>query len=190
MKGFTIAAKALVGACLALGLAAPTAALADGPKAEKVKLTDSCDKPTWDATFGPGICQRDAGSVTPAEWQSKMNPKDFGHGAWWINASGGRVGTTKLDLGDWLRVTNEGGEAHTFTMIEGYSSLQSFTGGCIPPLSDPLGLTRFAGDCGAALANTTVAPGKTVDFKGLGVGTYHFECLFHPWMRQTVQVRR
>lgn len=176
---------------LALLAFAPSASLAKGPDAEEVRLEDRCDKPTWDATFGPGLCQRDAGSVSPEDWQEKMNPKDFGHGAWWINASGGRVGTTKIDQGDWLRVTNTGGENHTFTNIERYSSEKGFTGGCIAPLSAPLGLTTlFPGDCGAAIAATTVAPGKTVDFKGLAVGTYHFECLFHPWMRQTVEVRR
>jgi plastocyanin len=120
-----------------------------------------------------------------------MNPEDFGHGAWWINASRGRMGTTTIDRGDWLRVTNIGGENHTFTNIEQYSTARSFTGGCIAPLSAPLGLTTlFPGDCRAAIAATTVAPGQTVDFKGLAVGTYHFECPFHPWMRQTVEVRR
>ena len=38
------------------------------------------------------------GGVTPAEWQSKMNPKDFGHGAWWINASGGCIPPLSLPL--------------------------------------------------------------------------------------------
>ena len=78
-----------------------------------------------------------------------------------------------------------------FTQIEKYSSVRTFTGGCIAPLSAPLGLTTpFPANCGVAIAETTVAPGKTVDFKGLAVGTYHFECLFHPWMRQTVKVER
>ena len=119
-----------------------------------------------------------------------MNPKDFGHGAWWINASGGRVGTTKVKVGDSFRVVNEGGEAHTFTQVEQFGGGNKFTGGCIPPLSDPLGIPRWPGDCGAAIGATTVQPGKTVDFKAPGVGTYHYQCLFHPWMRQTVKVER
>ena len=185
--------KRIVGglAVAAALLMAPGVAYAGDPDAEKVELVDKCDKASFDATFGPGLCQRDVGSVSAQEWQAEMNPEDFGHGAWWINASGGRVGTTKIDRGDWLRVSNIGGESHTFTNIEAYSTATSFTGGCIAPLSVPLGLTeRFPGDCGAAIAATTVAPGKTVDFKGLGVGTYHYICLFHPWMRQTVKVER
>ena len=54
-----------------------------------------------------------------------------------------------------------------------------------------IGLTvPLPGNCGAAITETSVAPGQTVDFKGLAVGTYHFECVFHPWMRQTVEVER
>jgi plastocyanin len=183
MKGF------IAGAAIALSLLAPAIARADAPKAEPVRALDACDKPTWDATFGPGLCQRDAGGVTPAEWQSKMNPKDFGHGAWWFNVSGGRVGTTKLKQGDWFRVTNEGGEAHTFTNLEAYGGT-GFTGGCIAPLSTPLGLSVFGGDCANGIANTTIQPGQTVDFAALPIGTYHFQCLFHPWMRQTVKVEK
>jgi plastocyanin len=129
------------------------------------------------------------GGVTPAEWQSKMNPSDFGHGAWWINASGGRVGTTTVKVGDTLRVVNEGGEAHTFTQNEGYG-IYSFQGGCIAPLSNPLGISLWSGACGAAIGNTTVQPGKTVDFQAPAVGTYHYQCIFHPWMRQTVKVEK
>jgi plastocyanin len=181
---------ALAGGLAALAAATPATALADGPKVEKVELRDACNKASFDATFGPGICQRNAGSVSGPEFLSKLNPKDFGHGAWWINASGGRVGTTNIKVGDTLRITNQGGENHTFTPVERYSSATSFTGGCVPPLSQPLGLTAFPGDCGKALAETVVGPGTTFDLKGLGAGTYHFQCVIHPWMRQTVKVAR
>ena len=58
--------------------------------------------------------------MSPSEWQPQMNPKDFGHGAWWINASGGRVGTTTVKVGDTFPVVNEGGESHAFTQVEAY----------------------------------------------------------------------
>lgn len=45
-------------------------------------------------------------------------------------------------------------------------------------------------DCGKAIAETVVGPGTSFDLKGLGAGTHHFECVFHPWMRQTVKVQR
>lgn len=74
--------------------------------------------------------------------------------------------------------------------VEKYTSVRGFTGGCIPPLSAPLGLTPFPGDCGPAIGETVVAPGASSDRTGLSVGTHHFECITHPWMRQTVEVRR
>jgi hypothetical protein len=100
------------GAVTAAAIIAPPAAFADGPKVESVKLRDSCGKASFDATFGAGICQRAGGSVSVHEFNSELNPKDFRHNAWWINASGRRLGTTKIKVGDALRITNEGGEAH------------------------------------------------------------------------------
>jgi hypothetical protein len=179
----------IVGAVLGLSALTPGVAQAGDPDAEDVRLIDKCDKENWDLTF-PGLCQRDAGSISVDEWQSKMNPEDFGHDAWWINASGGREGTTTIDRGDWLHVTNEGGENHTFTIVQKYSTASGFTGGCIPPLSAPLGLSPFPGDCAKAIAETTVAPGGKLDIKGLAVGRYQAVCVFHPWMRQGIEVRR
>jgi plastocyanin len=186
------ARRRLLVAAMVLGVSAvsPAVAAADGPKVEPMKLRDACNKASFDATFGPGLCQRNAGSVSGAEFLSKLNPKDFGHGAWWINASGGRVGTTTIKLGDTLRAVNEGGENHTFTEVEKYTSARGFTGGCIGGLSTPLGLTPFPGDCGRAIAETIVTPGASSNRTGLSVGTHHFECILHPWMRQTVEVRR
>lgn len=186
------ARRRLLVAATVLGVCAvsPAVAAGDGPKVEPMKLRDACNKASFDATFGPGICQRNAGSVSGPEFNSKLNPKDFGHGAWWINASGGRVGTTTIKFGDTLRAINEGGENHTFTEVEKYTSVRGFTGGCIPPLSAPLGLTPFPGDCGRAIGESVVAPGASSDRTGLSVGTHHFECVIHPWMRQTVEVRR
>jgi plastocyanin len=178
----------MLGAVFAIAVAAPQAALAKGPTVEPVKLRDSCDKATFDATFGPGICQRAGGSVSAQTFLAKLNPKDFGHNAWWINASGGRLGTTKIKVGDTLQVTNEGGEAHTFTAVEKYSTAKSFTGGCVAGLSTPLGLAPFPGQCATALPATIVQPGATVNVTGLSAGIYHFQCLIHPWMRQTVEV--
>ncbi|HEX8103022.1 MAG TPA: hypothetical protein VF533_10435 [Solirubrobacteraceae bacterium] len=182
--------RLVAGTVIAAGALAPAAADASSPKVEPMRLVDACDKASFDATFGPGICQRDAGSVSANELLAKLNTKDFGHGAWWINASGGRVGTTTITWGDSLKAINEGGEAHTFTEVEKYTTLRSFTGGCIAGLSDRLGLTKFPGDCGKAIGETIVQPGGTSLRTNLSVGTHHFECILHPWMRQTVSVRR
>ena len=143
--------RLVVGMVMAVGALTPPAAMASSPKVEPMRLLDACNKASFDAAFGPGLCQRNAGSVTANDFLSKLNAKDFGHGAWWINASGGRMGTTTIKWGDSLKASNEGGESHTFTEIEKYTTAKTFVGGCIAPLSDPLGLVRFPGDCGKAI---------------------------------------
>ena len=40
------------------------------------------------------------------------------------------------------------------------------------------------------IGETIVQPGTTSLRTNLSVGTHHFICVLHPWMRQTVQVRR
>jgi hypothetical protein len=57
------------------------------------------------------------------------------------------------------------------------------------------GLQRAAGDRRAAvleclpLFGTIVAQGTSTDVANLSVGTHRFQCIFHPWMRQSVEVR-
>src|SRR4051812_1687765 len=173
-----------LGATVAVGALAP-AAMADGPKTEVIRIQDACDLDSFNANpVTRGGCVRDAGGVTADEFLSEINPKDFGHQAWWFNASGGRVGTTTIRRGDTLRAVNEGGEFHSFTEVE------EFGGGCIPPFTEPLGLlTRDLAFCLPNFA-TTVVPGTSRDVTDLSVGTHRFQCIFHPWMRQTVEVRK
>ena len=71
----------LVLGAMVVSVAPASAARADSPKAEPMRLQDACNKASFDATFGPGICQRNAGSVSAQEFLSKLNTKDFGHGA-------------------------------------------------------------------------------------------------------------
>jgi plastocyanin len=184
MKRLTRWSLAL-GALLALCGVAPGAAMADGPKTEVIRLQDACDLDSFNANpLTAGGCVRDAGGVSAEEFLAKINPKDFGHRAWWFNASGGRVGTTTIRAGDTLRAVNEGGEIHSFTEVA------QFGGGCLPQFTEPLGLpTRdFASECLPAFG-TIVFPGASRDETGLSVGTHRFQCVIHPWMRQTVEVR-
>ncbi len=175
-------ALSVVGACAAiLCLAAPGVASA---KVEQVRLLDQCDPVTFNAQFGAGFCQRTGSGVSFDDFSAQLNPKDFGHNAWWINASGGRNGITKMNAGDTLHVTNGGGILHTFT------EFPQFGGGCIPPFSVPLGLPviPFVPDCLAIIGATGVPQGTSKDVS-LSVGTHRFQCVFHPWMRQTFDVR-
>src|SRR3954454_19002672 len=94
------------------------AAVARSPRSSSSRTTATSPRGT--RRSGRASASATSAASPQEEWQSKMNPQDFGYGAWWINASGGRVGTTKIKVGDVLRVVNEGGEAHTFTQDESY----------------------------------------------------------------------
>ena len=99
MKRLTRWSLAL-GAVVALCGVAPGAAMADGPKTEVIRLQDACDLNSFNANpLTAGGCVRDAGGVSAEEFLGKIDPKDFGHRAWWFNASGGRVGTTTIRAG-------------------------------------------------------------------------------------------
>jgi plastocyanin len=84
-----------------------------------------------------------------------------------------------------VRVTNAGGEGHTFTEVA------AFGGGFVPFLNGvggPTGTVPLveAGACSAS--PVVVAPGKTVRIKGLSPGVHKFQCCIHPWMRAVVDV--
>jgi len=163
----------------------PAASMADGPKTETIRLQDTCDLVSFTANpTTTGGCVRDAGNTTAEDFLAKINPKDFGDRAWWFNASGGRNGVTTLRVGDTLRGTNEGGEIHSFTEVP------AFGGGCLPQFTLPLGLPLrdFASECLPDFA-TLVFPGQSLDVTNLSVGKHFFQCIIHPWMRQTVVVR-
>ena len=77
-------------------------------------------------------------------------------------------------------MTNEGGRDHTFTEVT------QFGGGSIGALN--VGLARADG-CPASPANLAlVAPGDSIDIKGLSVDLHRFQCCIHPWMRATIRV--
>jgi hypothetical protein len=174
-----------LGAVTALFGVLPVASMAAGPKVETIRLQDQCDLVSFTANpTTTGGCVRDAGGVTAEEFLSKINPKDFGHRAWWFNAPGGRNGVTTLRVGDTLRGTNEGGEIHSFTEVP------QFGGGCLPQFTLPLGLPLrdFTTECLPGFA-TIVLPGQSRDVTNLSVGTHFFQCIIHPWMRQTIEVR-
>src|SRR3954451_19488520 len=103
-RGIALAALSL----LAL-LALPGSALAGDTR--KVFAMDRCDQPSFDAAVEPGTCVRNGG-VKFDQFARRLNPKDGGHTAW-------RFSRHDVDLksGQHLRVTNTGGETHTFTEV-------------------------------------------------------------------------
>jgi methionine-rich copper-binding protein CopC len=116
-----LAAGALVTAATAL--TAPVASAASPPQQKTMKLSDNCDRPSWEATPGfQGACNVDAGGVTPDRFNADL-PKG-GNNNWWIN---NREETIKE--GDSLFVDNVGGEVHTFTRVD------QFGQGVVPPFN-------------------------------------------------------
>jgi len=154
----------------------------------RVALVDNCDH----NTFPAGLCVvlPRPGDVTFAEFLallfSPRIPTVVGHPAW-------RFEPSYLDIraGQTLRVTNSGGEGHTFTEVAAYG------GGSIPLLNGvpaPTGITPFnplirAPECPLNPANlVVVAQGDTVQVTGLSPGVHKFQCCIHPWMRAAIGV--
>ena len=180
-------------------LTAPVAAAAPSPPQQKVmKLSDNCDKPSWDAIVGfQGACNVDAGGTTPDQFNAAL--LKGGDNNWWIN---NRQETIKQ--GDSLFVDNVGDEVHTFSRVIqfGKGAIPGFnvavpndppaTGGDVT-IDPTTGLPSFGSLIATAVGPDADHPGffgsppsRTVS--GLTPGTDKFRCLFHPWMRTTVTV--
>jgi plastocyanin len=152
----------------------------------KVAMVDNCDPTTFNAAIGPGTC-----AATPHEHDttfaefigllfSPLAANVIGHPAW--NFAPGYISTR---AGQTVRVTNAGGEDHTFTEVA------AFGGGFVPALNGvggPAGTVPLV-EAGACLASPEVVPsGSTVQIKGLSPGVHKFQCCIHPWMRAVVDV--
>src|SRR5215831_5137546 len=138
----------------------------------RVALMDNCDP----NTFPNGLCVvlPRPGDTTFAEFLALLfsplidSGRVFvGHPAWRFEPS-----YLSIRAGQTVRVTNSGGEGHTFTEVVNYG------GGSIVLLngSDVI----RAPECPANPANLMVVEqGKTVEVKGLPAGVHKFECCIH-----------
>jgi len=151
----------------------------------RVALVDNCDP----NTFPNGLCVvlPRPGDTTFAEFLALLfsplidSGRVFvGHPAWRFEPS-----YLSIQAGQTVRVTNSGGEGHTFTEVLTYG------GGSIvgPPLNlNGLDAVR-APECPANPNNlVVVAQGDTVQVKGLSAGPHKFRCCIHPWMRAVIDV--
>ena len=152
-----------------------------GPK-RYIAVLDDCDPndPAWAPTGG---CTRKDGVVTNAEFNAFLTSPRYlstvGHPAWRNEPS-----YVKVEPGQSVRVTNEGGRVHTFTEVA------NFGGGRVPPLnaSQP-GIPPMtpAPECLAAGVVDIPGGGKDV-VDGLTPGNHKFQCCIHPWMRTMIKV--
>jgi hypothetical protein len=161
---------------LVAALSLPMAASADSPKTRTLELRDKCEAVTFNAAFGPGFCTNTNGEVTADEFNAALTKG--GHGAWWI-----RQRDITLDDGDSIQATDVGGIVHTFTEVA------QFGKGCVPPFN--VAVTETVDNCDFGRLVATIVPqGTTSAPEKLSVGVHKFQCLFHPWMRTTVTVRK
>jgi plastocyanin len=146
---------------------------------KQVRILDACDPTTFNDAFGPGVCVDVGGDVTVEEFLSD-NVLPEGHPAW-----ANEPGYLRIKPGERVKVTNKGGEVHTFTEVE------AFGGGFVPDLNNPTGSTGVPecvedGDPNPALV--FISPGGKLELTGLSRGTHLFECCIHPWMRAAIKV--
>jgi plastocyanin len=142
-----------------------------------VQMLDACDGPSFNAAIGPGTCARPEGVAFPDFINQLVT---MGRAPAWRFAPA-RV---TLASGGTVEAYNRGGEFHTFTEVA------AFGGGCVPEINGLLGLSAVP-ECAdpTVLATTGAAPGGHVETAQLATGMHRFECLIHPWMRTTVDVR-
>ncbi len=140
----------------------------------ELHIEDDCDE----ATFPPEAGCVKKGGVDFNMFLEKLNPKDFGHGAW-----RNHFDRKHIDEHEVIRAVNVGGEPHSFTKVV------AFGGGCVDVLNKPLGLIPVQ-EC-ERLGAELIPPKTSRDFKGstMGIGQHKFQCLIHPWMRSEIEVR-
>src|SRR5262245_34315563 len=153
----------------------------------RVALVDNCDP----ISFPPGFCVPvpRSGDTTFSEFLallfSPLINTVVGHPAWQFSPS-------YLDMraGQTLRVTNTGGEDHTFTEVTAFGggSIDLLNGAVSPPAPPgTVPLTRALQCPLDPNALALVRPGNTVTLK-LDPGLHNFQCCIHPWMRAVIDV--
>jgi plastocyanin len=78
-----------------------------------------------------------------------------------------------------VRVTNQGGRAHTFTKVE------NFGGGFVGLIN---GALEPAPECADPDQLEFVPYGGSQTVTGLAAGLHQFQCCIHPWMRGAIRV--
>jgi hypothetical protein len=177
-------------AVCSLFLFAAPAFARDGGTREDIRLRDKCDPATFNAGRAVPLCNPAVteGGVTLQQLTNFLaaRPQDILRArdalGWKINPD-----DTHVNRGATLDIRNTGGETHTFTEV----TASGFTGGCVAGLNAPFRLQAnpLCVDFAAVLATSGVASGGSRTMVATTAGTRLFQCLIHPWMRSSIQVR-
>lgn len=154
-------------------------------------MEDDCEPASFNAALGqPDACVGDGKTSFGdflAELEATKNAKDWKFDPSMLTIRQGRP----------VLVENEGGETHTFTLVE------AFGGGFVAGLNGISGNPTAVGECATTLpdgslvpkppsaVNVFVAADKEASFQTAGLlpGMYKFECCIHPWMRVVLTVK-
>src|SRR5262249_30536076 len=126
----------------------------------RIALADDCDPITFNAVFGAGTCVG-RGDTTLGDFIAALFSPLIDHGRAVVGHTAWRFEPAYIGIraGQTVRVTNNGGEVHTFTKVV------NFGGGTIDLLNGP-GDTR-APECPVNFGDLElVAPGGTAQVKG------------------------
>ena len=177
MRATTAAALGIAVLTGAWALGSLTATAQVNSNDNRISIMDNCDPS--DPGWPPPGCSKRGGDVSADEFDelltTSLGSSLIGHPSWrsepsYLTAQAGRT----------IKVTNDGGRPHTFNEVT------EFGGGTIAVLN--VGLSRADG-CPASPANlAVVAPGASIDVRGLDEGLHRFQCCIHPWMRATIRV--
>ncbi|HMG96686.1 MAG TPA: hypothetical protein VK565_10315 [Gemmatimonadaceae bacterium] len=141
-----------------------------------VSVQDQCDPASFNAAIGAGACSKQ-GNMTFAQFNSELSATQQ-VAAWRFVPP-----NLTVRVGQSITATNDGGEVHTFTEVA------QFGGGIVPSLNQASGNTVVAPECQALTATDMIASGTTFTADAeTTVGTEHYQCCIHPWMRATVTV--
>ena len=133
-------------------------------------MHDICDPTTFNEAVGPGTCVRSGGMkfdqfITQLTRHGNVQGYDFSPPSF------------KVNPGQSIVATNNGGEVHTFTQVA------AFGGGIVPLLNQLSGNPVIAPECTALPPSAFVASGATFTTSISVSGPVLFQCCIHPWMR-------
>ena len=153
-------------------------------------MEDDCEPASFNAALGqPDACIGD-GKTTFGDFLAELAATQKAK-EWKFDPS-----MLTIRQGRPVLVENEGGETHTFTLVE------AFGGGFVPELNAISGNPTPVGECATMTAdglapkppsavNVLVAADKEASFETAGLlpGMYKFQCCIHPWMRVVLTVK-
>lgn len=151
-----------------------------------IRIRDACDPTTFNEAVAPGACIAGQHGTTKFQFFIDEVAADHLAGAWRFNPL---FRPLHVPTGQLTVLENDGGEIHTFTKVA------KFGGGFVPVLNLLSGNPVPAPECLQLPSATnifveagTTETGPTAGTAELPVGTTHFQCCIHPWMRLNVVV--